>query len=564
MVYPSLQHCIDDLCKRFEIMIDLRCEYDDIETARADLYVRLQKIYQPAYNDDQRLIFVLDSDLYDGSAAAGGILQTLQIVIQDIDISNFFVCLITTNTMIDEEYQYIKDNVSWDKIPWQIYKCHGPFRRIQKDYKPTDGKMQSLKHISQEIAAMSDHHRDMLFVNKSMCMMPWIGLNIEPDSSARPCCQFDRASPVGNLKQQSIKEIWNSPKLRQIRLSMLAGSKVKECNDCYHQEQLKRDSLRNSVNRDFARHAGILDTTLEDGSLEDTVIRYWDIRYNNLCNLACRSCNPGSSSSWYQIHNAFYPHKKLDSALLTAGDDTDMVFDQICDNIDAVEKIYFAGGEPLIIENFYKVLEHLDRKNRHEVHLVYNTNLTRLQLKDRSILDLWKKFRRVSVGASLDAMGQRAEYLRTGTNWADIENNRLAIMSECPHVDFFVSATTGLINALHVTEFHRDWADRGFIRAEDFNIQLLKRPAYLSVTNAPDKLKSHIVEVYNKHIDWLKSRDTHGRAISGFRSIVAMCQETGAYDVSKFWQEVDKLDQYHGTNLFDTFPELVHMDLGRL
>jgi radical SAM protein with 4Fe4S-binding SPASM domain len=506
---------------------------------------------------------VFDSDLYDKSDTTGGILQTLQVVIQDIDISNFFVCVVTTNPDIETEYQYIKNNVSWDPISFHIYRCQGEFNRIYGHFKPMDGKMQSLKHLSDVISEMDHRHRDMLFVNKSLCMMPWVGLNIEPDSSVRPCCEFDRKSSVGNVKQQTIKEIWNSPKLRQIRQSMLQGETVKECAQCYHKEYLKRDSLRNSINRDFARHVSLLDSTAEDGSVQDTVIRYWDIRYNNLCNFACRSCGPYASTSWYQIHNDLHPDTKLSSAFLAAGDRKDLIFDQICENIDHVEKIYFAGGEPLIIENFYRILELLDSKKRHDVHLVYNTNLSRLTLGDRSIIDLWKKFSRVAVGASLDAMGQRGEYLRTGTKWADIEKNRRTIMQECPHVDFWVSATTGLINALHVADFHRSWVDRGLICAENFNIQLLYAPDYLSVINAPEKLRQRIMDTYQSHLQWLKPLDRVGRAVAGFRSIIGMCCETGVYDADTFWREIDRLDHHHGTDLLSTFPELVDMDLDR-
>lgn len=561
MLFPSLQDCVDHLRSRFEIVTELHCNYTSVESAKSDLYIRLAKIHQNAYRENQRLIFIFDSDLYDSSNTAGGILQTLQVVIQDIDISNFFVCLVTTNPMIEDEYQRIKDYVSWDSVPFNIYKCQGSFARLSSNFTPMDGKQQSLKHISAVLSDMEQRHRNLLFGNESFCMMPWVGINIEPNSTVRPCCEFDLQSPLGNVKHQTIREIWNSSGFRAIRQSMLAGKKIKECHQCYHKEKLKRESLRNSVNRDFAKHVHLLDMTNPDGSLDDTVIRYWDVRYNNLCNFSCRSCNPSQSSSWYQVHNELYPDRKLTKPLLLSGDSDDSIFDQMCENISSVEKIYFAGGEPLIIENFYKILELLDSENRHDVHLIYNTNLSRLRLRDRSILDLWKKFPKVSVGASLDAMGERGEYLRTGTVWTEIENNRLTMIQECPHIDFYVSATTGLVNALHMVDFHRDWVDRGFIRAEDFNIQLLYHPDHMSVINAPSALKKRIVACYELHLDWLRSRDPKGRATAGFRSVIGMCQQAGKYDHEKFWKEIDLLDRYHGTLLLSTFPELVDTGL---
>ena len=74
-------------------------------------------------------------------------------------------------------------------------------------------------------------------------------------------------------------------------------------------------------------------------------------------------------------------------------------------HIDYVEQIYFAGGEPLIMDEHYRILEELERRGMFDVRLVYNTNFTQVRLKDRYVFDFWKKFKNVSVGASLDAMG---------------------------------------------------------------------------------------------------------------------------------------------------------------
>ena len=62
------------------------------------------------------------------------------------------------------------------------------------------------------------------------------------------------------------------------------------------------------------------------------------------------------------------------------------------------------------------------------------------------VFELWNKFDSVSIGASLDAEGQRAELMRKGTVWDDVVANRKRMLEVCPQVDFYISSTVGLIN----------------------------------------------------------------------------------------------------------------------
>ena len=552
----SINECLQDIHDQFEVLDQIRCDYDDVESAKLDLYMRVKKNWREQFDPNQRIIFVLERDFYNDHSPAGSLLQAIQIIVQDIDISNFFVCIVSSNSNLMSEYSYVKQNISWDEIAFNCYTCSGTFARLTCNHSSIDGKGQSLKHLADEISALSDSHRRMLFQDSVFCMMPWVGVNIGANSRMRPCCEWHGPN-IGNPAQQSIKEIWNSEEIRQIRRQMLQSQPVSGCENCYSKEKLMRDSLRNSINRDFAHRADLIDRTDPDGTLHSDTVLYWDVRYNNLCNFACRICGPHASSSWAVVHNALHPDHQQKQWLLEAGGNSDHVFAQITEHLHSVEKIYFTGGEPLMIKNFYRVLEMLDQAGRHDVQLCYNTNLSRLALKEQSILDLWSKFSRVSVGASLDAMETRAEYLRSGTVWSDIVANRRLVMERCPHVDFYVSATTGLINALHVADFHQSWVDQGLISAEDFNIQLLFQPAYMNIRNAPERLRQQIVDRYTQHIEWLRPRDRSGRAVSGFRSVLEMCKQPDVYDREQFWHEIERLDQYHGTDLFSTFPELI-------
>ena len=56
-----------------------------------------------------------------------------------------------------------------------------------------------------------------------------------------------------------------------------------------------------------------------------------------------------------------------------------------------VEEIYFAGGEPLISDHHYHIIDKL-LENQIYVHTIrYNTNLSTLTYKGRNIIDIWKE-----------------------------------------------------------------------------------------------------------------------------------------------------------------------------
>ena len=150
------------------------------------------------------------------------------------------------------------------------------------------------------------------------------------------------------------------------------------------------------------------------------------------------------------------------------------MWEQLEPHLDYVEQIYFAGGEPLLMEEHYRILEELVRREKFDVRLIYNTNFTQTYLKNRSVFEYWRQFRSVAVGASLDASGDRAEYIRKGTDWAQVVENRREMLRVCPEVDFYISPTLSIMNAWHLPDFHREWVDLGFIRPQDLNVNILQ------------------------------------------------------------------------------------------
>jgi len=399
---------------------------------------------------------------------------------------------------------------------------------------------------------LTEREEFLLKDSKTFCIYPWIHLHAYPTGEAYPCCHAEMAYPVGNARFKSLEEIYRDAPMRELRKDMLAERPNPACGRCYEQEESGFFSGRRSANKHHGHHV----KRIADDEFR---MSYWDIRFSNLCNLSCRSCGHIFSSSWYQDQAklAGGDWKDRNQVLNFAGrTETDM-WEQLVPHLDYVEQIYFAGGEPLMMAEHYNILDELERRGRFDVRLIYNTNFTHVKLKDRTVFDYWKRFKSVAVGASLDAMGARAEYIRRGTDWSTVERNREQMLTTCPNVDFYISPTLSIMNAEHLPDFHRDWVDRGYIRPQDLNVNILQDPAHFRLDIATAEYKQQITEQYQQHLAWLRPLDPLQRATVGFESAVNFMQATdNTHLLPRFWNKTRELDAIRKENILDVIPEL--------
>ena len=413
-----------------------------------------------------------------------------------------------------------------------------------------------------EVDKLSEQQRQRLIESDHFCMMPWVHMHAFPDGRAYPCCLADYWHPVGDLRKHTMAEVWNQEKYRELRLNMLNERPSKECSKCYEIEKHGAFSMRNDANRNYGHHIAEVDDTLPDGTNPKFQLRYWDVRFSNLCNFRCRSCGPIFSSNWYNDHVKLY--NKVPDVLgrdmarieYTTGDEDDMMA-QMEPHIPHLEQVYFAGGEPLIMKEHYYLLERLLELGKTDVRIQYNTNFSELAFKDKHVFEYWKHFKNVSVGASLDGMGPQAELIRKGANWQQTVENRERMMTEVPHVDFYVSSTVSAMNVLHVLDFHRDWAERGYVRPQDWNVNICQSPEWYRVDIFPEQFKREVIlPAYEKHIAWLEPQDQLKRATNGYRSIVnLMLDKDNFKEWNQFKIEIYKLDKLRNENFWALFPE---------
>lgn len=545
-------------------VVDLSEWSQDYQKSSEWLEEICKSLARPVFEENQRIVFLHTKDYYvKNNHNVGLILKKLQVALNQQDIPCYFVVVLSSSSDIDTEIEYL-NSINTDEVNITFHHTDCAFDKILIDKYPysrkDDYQYGSANPLKVALNSLGTVPRFLLTESKTFCMYPWIHLHAWPTGQAFPCCHAEApAGELGNTRTQTLTEIWNSPKQRQLRTDMLNETGNSACVRCYEQEKSGFFSGRQSANKHHGHQIERIKDTKPDGSLQQFEMTYWDIRFSNLCNLKCRSCGHIFSSQWYQDQAklAGGNWKERNTVLNYAGrTETDM-WEQLEPHLDYVEQIYFAGGEPLLMEEHYNILDELVKRKRFDVRLIYNTNFTHTDLKGRSVFEYWKQFDSVAVGASLDDMGARGEYIRKGTQWEQVEKNRELMLAICPEVDFYISPTLSIMNARHLPKFHRVWVEKGLIRPQDLNVNILQDPPHYRIDIATAEYKAELTELYQAHIEWLADKDPLHRATQGFESAVAFMNATdNTHLIDTFWRKTHELDAIRKEDCLTVIPEL--------
>lgn len=457
------------------------------------LYTTVKSLKKDKFKDNERIIFRLTSpDIFDYSDDKGEIERHLDELLVQFDIPDYFVIKIFNKEKKLRQYQDTK------------------------------------------------------------CALPWIHLFVNPaNGNIKPCCIADEFNPDSIVSYSTLNEAINCETLKKVRLDMLNNLRPLPCQNCYSYEDKNLPSSRLSANQKWKE---INFFTERDGSIKPN-FKYFDIRLNNVCNFKCRTCSYEFSSSIESESNKIWNTnlKSLKSENLAV---YQKFYRSVLDNLDDIETFYFAGGEPLIMEEHYKILDILINKNKTNVDLGYNTNISVLEFKTVSIMDYWNQFKNVVVNLSLDAMYERAEYIRHGTKWTVILDNIYKIKEHCPHVILNIASTYSIYNSFHLIDFQKFIIESKLIDPNNIKMDYAygdMNTIHLLPKILKDKLKNAIEEYlqYLNSCMQLKSQWAN--------CLTYLYQEDKSFLLIDFLKTVDILDQYRNQKFFDTFPELIEI-----
>ena len=399
---------------------------------------------------------------------------------------------------------------------------------------------------------------------EAFCILPWIHMHPWPDGRVFTCCLSEHDSPIGNLNEMDLDECYNSDNMKSFRLDMLDNKKVSNCNRCYELEEVGHDTLRKRSNDEFIFEkyglhedkSPIVQKTKLDGSLDEVHLTYMDIRFSNICNMRCRTCGPDLSSQWFEeaVDSKF--NRTPEQKILQIRKGNTAFMEQFDPYLHTVEKIYWAGGEPLLMDEHWYIMNKLVEMGRTDVRIFYNTNFSKLTYKQEDAVELWKKFEHVSIGASLDAGWEKGEYLRKGTIWSDTMANRERLKQELPQHDFNISCTVSIFNVLDVCDFYRKLCEIEFIEPKDFGVNILLGKHVHRATVLPLHMRQRAIEQIKETLAWIEGKDQVGRATDTFNSLLQFMEGDDSHLLSDSMQEAKEMDRFRAETLFEVFPEL--------
>lgn len=345
---------------------------------------------------------------------------------------------------------------------------------------------------------------------ENFCILPWIHLYKHTDDNVKLCC-VDYGETLGSLKDNTLDEIRNGEKFKEIRRAFLNNEKPERCKQCWSHESNGITSFRQSQ-RHYYESQNYHEWEFDENPMD---VLYMDYRANNTCNLGCKTCNPEYSSRLISPHKELGYISQDDVLKFTRFAKSNIKFSEIEKILETVKHIYFAGGEPMITEEHWYILDKLIQENRTHVSLYYNTNLTTLRYKGKHIHEYWRHFAGksdVTVSASIDGFGDVFEYMRSGAKWYDIRNN-LMVISKMEKITLQLSPTIGWLNLTSVIDLHKFVLDNEIIK--DITLFNLN-PMYgmgASLSDTPIEIKDELLDHIYDYQKWI-IENSGGRDVS--------------------------------------------------
>ncbi len=234
----------------------------------------------------------------------------------------------------------------------------------------------------------------MTTTHHSKCAAFYSHTNVRGGNRVFPCCRFKRPIQTfdGNLSAVLHSEEYDDIRARS------ETERLPECAKCWHEEDLGKKSLRQWFNENY--------------STDKIELKYFEVGFDNICNLTCDGCWEEWSSSWWVKKN---PTASAKSGITR--------IEQIEQVPSGIERVVFLGGEPLMTNRHRKFLESIDDLSIVDVEY-YTNGMFSLKSSDHSVL---KKCKSVKFTVSIDGYGALNEKVRSGSDWNTVVKNTEAI-----------------------------------------------------------------------------------------------------------------------------------------
>lgn len=307
-------------------------------------------------------------------------------------------------------------------------------------------------------------------MNKTYCALPFRETMLIPNDVLLLCCRHD----TNVIIEESIDKTLKTGKIEKIRQQMLAGELVEGCNQCYREEEVGIESMREQSIKRY-------------GVVTDVKLTALHVQFDNICNLKCRMCTSSSSHLLYNEEIEIYG-KSINGKKLSF---TDKYLDI---NITDLEEVRLHGGEPFLSKRaeqfFNKLIEsgHIDKIN---VLTPTNGMVTPTGI----FLEALTRCNKLSIGVSIDAYGGLNDYFRGKSEFNTVISNLDLLYSL---IDLRPAGTTniGVVTTVNVYNVNKLKELDLFLKSRYVNLSLKKSflndPSHMRISCLPTEYKDQI------------------------------------------------------------------------
>lgn len=388
---------------------------------------------------------------------------------------------------------------------------------------------------------------------KPFCVFPFVNQYISTQGWTSLCCD----STTHRDRKDWGKFDWHNSHLVAARRMFGKGKWPKACERCKATEESGGTSLRMNMNHKF--HEWV-DRYRNDPMDRPPPPVSFDIRLGNHCNLRCTMCDPESSD---MIGKALTQYQKdTGRTWLENHPPSDIIterraVDQVLANPEHVRCIQLSGGEPFIMPNALHIIRTMV-ENGHAEHIDLHITTNGTVLKPQWVDEWFKHYRTVQMVLSIDATGERAEYVRYGHRW-DTINRRIKAMNEAckPHDKTVWMSVTPTVHGATVSEIESvfRWSMESGLDMPEYHTVFT--PQWMHPGRVPDSVKEPAV----RFIDSLSTADQAYTQLDSVRNIMLNHVPDDPEQALKEQQEHIRFFNHTLPRRWrDAVPELAHWD----
>ncbi len=385
----------------------------------------------------------------------------------------------------------------------------------------------------------------------TFCALPFTHLSTRPNGDITPCCRS--RDTLGNIKDMTFEQAWNSERQQQLRKDLLTGVRNKHCFQCWDMEDQGSVSMRQSMNK-------IRDDMVPKklNALMPFVIPVLELKMSNLCNFRCRTCKPELSTTWMKDWSAVkHEYENLGIVNNTAREENfknDQFVEDILRLAPTIEIVEFAGGEPLMDPLHYKVLEVLE-PYASNITVKYSTNLSKVKFGKFDTIASWAKFKAVDLSLSIDGHPELNNYIRTESNTDVLAKNLKLVRDELG--DKYDGRAALCYSAWNVFGLPESYEYFDTVLDTPVHGNIAWDPIFINPQILPKELKQKADEKYKKYLMTVESNTERKKRIHRF--INQNMAFMNAKDESKYFEQflryTQTLDRTRSTNIVDIVPE---------